>query len=77
MENKLSHINEKGEANMVDVSSKPDQTREAVASGFISLTAETLEQVKANSRITSYNVCYTKLLRIFNFFFVHFISFLS
>lgn len=34
---------------MVDVSSKPDQTREAVASGFISLTAETLEQVKANS----------------------------
>ena len=47
--NKLSHINEKGEANMVDVSAKPDQTREAIATGFITLTAETLEQVKANS----------------------------
>lgn len=46
---KLSHVNEKGEANMVDVSAKPDQTRVAKARGFISLNAETLKQVKANS----------------------------
>lgn len=49
MENKLSHINDQGEANMVDVSAKPDQTREAVASGFICLTAETLQQIAANT----------------------------
>lgn len=46
---KLSHVNEHGEANMVDVSAKPDQTRIAKATGFISLNQETLEQVKANS----------------------------
>jgi len=46
---KLSHINEKGEANMVDVSGKPDQTRTAVATGFIQLSKETLEQVNANT----------------------------
>ncbi|MGQ1784761.1 MULTISPECIES: cyclic pyranopterin monophosphate synthase MoaC [unclassified Saccharicrinis] len=46
---KLSHINEKGEANMVDVSSKPDQTRTAQAKGFIQLNKETLEQVNSNT----------------------------
>ena len=46
---KLSHINEKGEANMVDVSAKPDQTRIAKAEGFIQLNAETMEQVNANT----------------------------
>lgn len=46
---KLSHVNEKGEANMVDVSGKADQTRVAKAQGFISLNAETLKQVNANS----------------------------
>lgn len=49
MNNKLSHINEEGEANMVDVSLKADQTREAIASGFIALTAETLEQIADNT----------------------------
>lgn len=47
--NKLSHINEKGEANMVDVSAKPDQTRVAIAEGFIKLSGETLKQVNANT----------------------------
>ena len=46
---KLSHINEKGEANMVDVSAKPDQTRIAKAEGFIQLNTETMEQVNANT----------------------------
>lgn len=49
MTNKLSHINEKGEANMVDVSAKPIQKRTASASGFISLSEETLKQVNQNS----------------------------
>lgn len=49
MENKLSHINEAGEANMVDVANKPDQTRVAIASGFIALTDETLKQISANT----------------------------
>ena len=46
---KLSHVNEKGEANMVDVSAKPDQTRVAIAEGFIKLSEETLKQVNANT----------------------------
>ncbi len=45
----LSHVNKKGEANMVDVSAKPDQTRIAKAVGFIELSAEALVQVKANT----------------------------
>ena len=49
MENKFSHINEKGEANMVDVSAKPDQIREAIASGFICLNSETLEHIARNN----------------------------
>ncbi len=46
---KLSHVNENGEANMVDVSAKPNQTRIAIAEGFIKLSEETLSQVNANS----------------------------
>ncbi len=49
MTNKFSHINEKGEANMVDVGAKPDQQRVAKASGKIFLQAKTLELVKSNS----------------------------
>ncbi len=46
---KLSHINKKGEANMVDVGAKPDQTRTAVARGFIKLQPETLALVQDNN----------------------------
>ena len=45
---KLSHINEKGKAEMVDVGHKPDQKREALATGFISLSAETRQQIAGN-----------------------------
>ncbi|MBA4410007.1 MAG: cyclic pyranopterin monophosphate synthase MoaC [Bacteroidota bacterium] len=45
---KLTHTDEKGKAKMVDVSQKPDQEREAVASGFIRLKPETLELIRQN-----------------------------
>lgn len=46
---KLSHINEAGDANMVDVGNKPDQTRIATASGKILLNAETIKLIQENS----------------------------
>ncbi len=49
MTDKFSHINEKGEANMVDVGAKPDQQRVAKASGKIFLQSRTLELIKTNS----------------------------
>lgn len=45
----LSHVNQQGEANMVDVSGKAVTTREAIAEGELHLTAEALAQVKNNS----------------------------
>ena len=39
---KLTHIDETGRATMVDVSSKPVTTREAVAEGFVRMAPETL-----------------------------------
>lgn len=45
---KLSHIDDEGRANMVDVSHKPIQTRTAVANGFILLREETLRQIREN-----------------------------
>jgi cyclic pyranopterin phosphate synthase len=43
---KLSHINDKGEAWMVDVSEKPTTARRAVAEGFVSMRASTLALVE-------------------------------
>ncbi len=45
---KLSHVDNKGKANMVDVGHKPDQLRIAKASGFIKLSAETVNLIKQN-----------------------------
>lgn len=45
---KLSHTNEKGKANMVDVGSKADQERTATAEGRIFLKKETLQLIKEN-----------------------------
>ncbi len=39
---RLSHLNEKGEANMVDVSAKDVTHRVARAEGFVAMAAETL-----------------------------------
>jgi cyclic pyranopterin phosphate synthase len=46
---RLTHINEKGEASMVDVSAKPVQLREATASGEIFLKPATLDKIESNS----------------------------
>ncbi|HDO06618.1 MAG TPA: cyclic pyranopterin monophosphate synthase MoaC [Bacteroidetes bacterium] len=45
---KLTHIDEKGKANMVDVAGKPQQTRTAVAEGFIHLQTETVALIREN-----------------------------
>jgi cyclic pyranopterin phosphate synthase len=48
MEKKLTHLDESGAASMVDVSDKPISRREAIASAFIRLGAETLELIAEN-----------------------------
>ncbi|WP_107667678.1 cyclic pyranopterin monophosphate synthase MoaC [Cyanothece sp. BG0011] len=46
---KLSHLNEKGEAQMVDVSSKKVTRRQAVAKGEIKMKLETFEAIKTGN----------------------------
>ncbi len=46
---KLSHINESGEAAMVDVSEKQATTRRAVASGKILLNNKTIKAIRENT----------------------------
>jgi cyclic pyranopterin phosphate synthase len=43
---KLSHLNEKGEAHMVDVSDKPATQRSARAEGFVAMSPATLDLVE-------------------------------
>lgn len=45
---KLSHVNDEGRANMVDVGEKKIQFRSARAEGFIHLQPETIELIKDN-----------------------------
>jgi len=49
MGSKLTHVNSKGKALMVNVSQKSDQLRTAKASGFIHLSKETVKMIKENS----------------------------
>jgi cyclic pyranopterin phosphate synthase len=42
---RLSHLNEKGEARMVDVSAKEVSSRSATAEGFVSMTPATLDLI--------------------------------
>jgi len=44
----LSHIDNNGKANMVDVGGKPQQIRQAKATGFIMLSSETVKLIKEN-----------------------------
>ena len=44
----LSHINEKGEANMVDVSGKAESVRIAVASGKVVMSHQVLAEITSN-----------------------------
>src|SRR5213595_2584765 len=45
---RLTHIDRRGEASMVDVSAKPVVLREAVAQGEIRLSPETLHLIESN-----------------------------
>ena len=45
----LTHLNEAGEANMVDVSEKAQTRRTAVASGTVTMQADTLDALSAGS----------------------------
>jgi len=45
---KLSHTDERGKANMVDVGTKPDQIRTARAEGKILLNPETVKLIRDN-----------------------------
>src|SRR6186713_596200 len=55
---KLSHIDSRGEASMVDVSAKPISQREAVASGEIHLQKTTVALIQKN-KIAKGNVLAT------------------
>lgn len=44
----LSHVNQKGEARMVDVSQKGETVREAVVTGGIRMKPATLDKIKQN-----------------------------
>jgi cyclic pyranopterin monophosphate synthase len=43
---KLTHLNARGEAHMVDVSDKAVTSRTAIAEGFVAMQAETLTQLR-------------------------------
>ena len=45
MSARLSHLNDKGEARMVDVSEKTVTTRTAIAEGFVSMSPATLDMI--------------------------------
>ena len=45
MPSKLSHVDEKGRAKMVDVSAKPVTLREAIAEGWVTMAADTLRAI--------------------------------
>jgi len=46
MENKLTHLDDQGNANMVDVGNKPDSQRTAVAGGRVLMKPATLQLIK-------------------------------
>ncbi|MBH20748.1 MAG: cyclic pyranopterin monophosphate synthase MoaC [Rhodobiaceae bacterium] len=47
--NKLTHLNEKGEANIVDISSKKPTKRSAIAEGKVSISEATLNLIISNN----------------------------
>ena len=46
---RLSHLNDKGEARMVDVSAKTVTSRTAIAEGFVAMAPETLDLILAGT----------------------------
>ena len=55
---KLSHINDKGEANMVDINNKKESKRKATATGTIILSKKALNEIK-KEKISKGNVLNT------------------
>ena len=49
MSSSLTHIDEKGEARMVDVSTKPDTVREAIAEGVVLIGTSTLDMIESGN----------------------------
>jgi cyclic pyranopterin phosphate synthase len=49
MSSELSHVDEKGQARMVDAGDKPDTSRVAIAKGEIVMRAETLALIETDS----------------------------
>ncbi len=49
MNNRLSHIDEAGQAQMVDVTEKPQTSREARASAIVNMNAEAMAQLVAGN----------------------------
>ncbi|MGD9027709.1 MAG: cyclic pyranopterin monophosphate synthase MoaC, partial [Methyloceanibacter sp.] len=45
MSSRLSHLNARGEAHMVDVSEKPITSRTAVAEGYVTMAPATLDMI--------------------------------
>jgi cyclic pyranopterin phosphate synthase len=58
---KLSHLDDRGEASMVDVSAKPVQLREAIAEGEIRIAAATLDLIESH-KVAKGNVLATARL---------------
>ncbi|MDJ0837624.1 MAG: cyclic pyranopterin monophosphate synthase MoaC [Acidobacteriota bacterium] len=52
----LTHLNEKGEAHMVDVSAKQVTVREAVAEGYITMPASLIEQLDRLKKGNAYEI---------------------
>ncbi len=49
MDNKLTHLDHTGRADMVDIADKPASDRLAVAEGYIRMRAETLDLIQAGN----------------------------
>jgi cyclic pyranopterin phosphate synthase len=64
MSRSLTHLNRRGEASMVDVSSKPAVRREAVAVGRIVMQADTVKRIRENSFKKGDVLCVARLAAI-------------
>ena len=58
----LTHVNSKGQANMVDVSDKKIQHRSAKAEGYIRLQSETIALIKENKTLVFFYKCHCATL---------------
>jgi cyclic pyranopterin phosphate synthase len=45
---KIIHLNDEGQAHMVDISKKRSTSRKSTASGFVKLKKETIKTIRSN-----------------------------